>query len=71
MRIYVERHNMATIKINGQDYSTDTLSKEARAQILSIQVTDQKINQLERDLAIAKTARNAYANALSELLKKP
>jgi len=35
---------------------------------LSLQHTDQKIAELQRDLAIAQTARASYANALRELL---
>ena len=36
-----------------------------------MQICDQKIATLQPDLAIAQTARNAYANALNSLLPKP
>lgn len=35
-----------------------------------MQVCDQKIATLQTDLAIAQTARNAYASALNGLLPK-
>jgi len=61
---------MANITIDNQEYDLDKLSAEAKAQLLSLQVTDQKIAQLQQDLAIAQTARNAYAQALATLLPK-
>jgi hypothetical protein len=61
---------MANITIDNQEYDLNKLSAEAKAQLLSLQVTDQKIAQLQQDLAIAQTARNAYAQALAALLTK-
>ncbi len=61
---------MPTIKIDNKDYDLDTLSGEARAQLISLQATDQEIQRLQIQLAIAQTARNAYAKALQELLPK-
>jgi hypothetical protein len=61
---------MPVIKINDKDYDTDTLSDSAKAQLTSLQVTDAEIQRLNIQLAIAQTARNAYAKALGELLPK-
>ena len=61
---------MPTIKINNKDYDTDALSDAAKAQLTSLQVTDQEIQRLNIQLAIAQTARNAYAKALQEMLPK-
>jgi len=61
---------MPTIKINDKNYDTETLSDAAKAQLTSLQVTDQEIQRLNIQLAIAQTARNAYARALAELLPK-
>lgn len=61
---------MAIIKIDNHDYDLDKLSDKAKAQILSLQVTDRKISELQTELAIAQTARNAYAQALASLLPK-
>lgn len=61
---------MAIIKIDGIDYDSGNLPSEAKAQLLSLQLTDQRIAQLQQDIAITQTARNAYAGALTALLKK-
>ncbi len=62
---------MPTIKIDGKDYDIDTLSPEAKAQLTSLQMTDTEIQRLKIQLAIAQTARNAYANALKSRLPTP
>ena len=59
---------MAIIRIDEVEYELDLLTEEARAQLLSVQQTDQRIIELQRDLAIAQTARASYAAALRELL---
>ena len=61
---------MSTISIDGTDYPTESFSNEARAEMISMQACDQKITALQSDLAIARTARNAYAGALKDLLPK-
>jgi hypothetical protein len=61
---------MPTITIDNKDYDTDTLSDSVIAQLTSLQVTDAEIQRLNIQLAIAQTARNAYAKALGELLPK-
>ena len=61
---------MPTIKIDEKDYDLDSLSDEAKAQLEMLAATDQKIRELQRDLAIAQTARNAYAKVASGLLPK-
>ena len=61
---------MPTITIDGKDYDADSLSDSAKAQLTSLQVTDQEIQRLNIQLAITQTARNAYASALAELLPK-
>ena len=61
---------MATIKIDGKDYDTNKLSAQARAQLTSLQVTDAEIQRLQIQLAIAQTARSAYAKALQDELAK-
>jgi hypothetical protein len=61
---------MPTIKIDGKDFDTEKLSEEAKAQLVSLQVTDAEIHRLNIQLAIAQTARNSYAKALQELLPK-
>ena len=62
--------NMPTIKIDNKDYDLDKLSDEAKQQLEMLVATDNKIRELQRDLAITQTARNAYAKALEALLPK-
>ena len=59
-----------TITINNKEYNLDDLSDNAKAQLGSLQLTDQEIIRLQQQLAIAQTARNAYAKALNEELPK-
>jgi len=61
---------MSTITIDDVAYAEDALSDEAKAELGSMQICDQRIATLQTDLAIAQTARNAYAVALNSLLPK-
>lgn len=61
---------MPKITIDEKEYELDDLSQEAKAQLDSMLASDTKIAELQRDLAIVQTARNAYAIALKELLPK-
>ena len=58
------------VTIDGKEYDVDTLSDDAKGQLISLQVTDQKIAQLQQELAIFQTARAAYGRALTEALPK-
>jgi len=53
-----------TWTIDDIEYNLDELSDQAKSQIVNIRIVDQEISNLKQKLAIAKTARNAYANAL-------
>lgn len=61
---------MPAIKIDNIEYDLDAISDDAKAQLQMLQVTDAEIARLNSLLAIAQTARNAYARALNELLPK-
>jgi hypothetical protein len=61
---------MSTITIDDIAYDEADLSNEAKQELGSMQICDQRIAALQTDLAIAQTARNAYANALNGLLPK-
>jgi hypothetical protein len=50
---------MPTLTIDNKQYDTDALSDDAKKQLQAIQVTDQEIQRLNIQLAIAQTARNA------------
>ena len=59
-----------TITIDDKEYVLDDLSDAAKAQLVSLQVTNQEIIRLQQQQKIAQTARNAYAQALSAALPK-
>ena len=57
-----------TITIDEKEYLIESLSDEAKAQIISMGVADQEIQALNHKLALTQTARNAYGVALREEL---
>lgn len=59
---------MPIITIDNKEYDTDKLSDEAKNQLVNVQLADQEIQRLQVRLAIAQTARNAYAQALNAAL---
>lgn len=59
------------ISVDGRQYRVDDLSEDARGRIASVRACDQRIQQLQQDLAIAQTARAVYANALRTALPEP
>ena len=60
---------MANITIDGKVYDIDTLPQEVKGQLAALQQCDQKINSWNMDIAIAQTARGAYAAELNNLLE--
>ncbi len=58
----------AVIKFNDKEYKVADLSDNAKAQLQSLRYTDAEIQRLNMQLAIAKTARNAYQTALANEL---
>lgn len=61
---------MAKVTIDGKDYETDALSEEAKNHIQNVHYCEQKMAELKRELAVAQTARNTYAQALQRALPK-
>jgi hypothetical protein len=61
---------MATIKIDEKEYDSETLASEAKGHINNMQLCDQRLQEIKRDLATTQTARNAYAQALKAALPK-
>jgi hypothetical protein len=57
-----------TVTINDVPYNFNDLSQEAKNQVLNLRITDQEIEHLKQKLAIAQTARLAYAKALENEL---
>jgi hypothetical protein len=60
---------MPTIKINDKDYDTDSLIAEVKAQLEMLLAAEGEIRRLQTQLAIAQTAKNAYAQALAAAVK--
>ncbi len=59
---------MANITIDGKEYKEEELSKDALVQVNMLRIVDSEIKRIEGQLAIAKTARNAYGESLSKNL---
>lgn len=53
-----------SITLNGTTHALADLSAAAREQVDNVKLVDAEIIRLQRQLAIAKTARSAYASAL-------
>jgi hypothetical protein len=58
------------VTIDGKDHLISDLSDQAKAELGSMNVVDQKIANLQQEISIMQTARNAYARALGEALPK-
>ena len=61
---------MANIKVDGKEYDLDALPLEVKSQLAALQQCDQKINSWNMNIALAQTARGAYAAELNLLLEK-
>ncbi len=61
---------MKMIHIDDKEYDFDTLSEEAKAQLISLQFVDGELQRLNAQAAVLQTARVAYSRALNELLEK-
>ena len=59
---------MATIKIDNKEYELDTLSKECKAQLASIQFVEQELARLQAQTAVLQTAKAAYLQGLKACL---
>lgn len=59
------------ITIDGTQYPVSGLSDRAKAQIMNLQLTDRRIAELQQELMLIQTARQAYADALKAELNAP
>lgn len=60
---------MPNITIDEKEYDLDKLSEATKAQLTSMRLADAEIQRLNIQLAIAQTARNAYALAVRKDLE--
>jgi hypothetical protein len=58
------------VTIDEKEYLISDLSDQAKAELGSMNIVDQKIANLQQEVAIMQTARNAYAQALAAALPK-
>lgn len=58
------------VTINNVEYELDRLPNDAKAQLTNIQLTDRKIADLQQEISMLQTARNAYAKVLNDNLPK-
>lgn len=65
-----EDTNGKKITIDEVEYSLDSLSDNAKAQIANIQFVEAQLQQLNNELAVSDTARIGYTNALKTELSK-
>lgn len=59
---------MAKVTIDGREYDSDNLSDDAKQQLANVQICEQQVQRLQREIAITQTARQAYIGALKESL---
>lgn len=59
---------MPIIKIDNDEYDTNTLSKEVKDHLGSLQFVDAEIKRHQAQIAVLQTARIAYGNALKQAL---
>ena len=57
-----------TVTIDGTEYNLADLSDNARQQLANLSAADAEIRRIEAQLAMARTARQAYARALQREL---
>jgi TATA-binding protein-associated factor Taf7 len=65
-----EASTITTITIDNIEYALDSLSEDAKAQFVSLQSVDQKIAQLNAEVAGYQTARSGYSNPLKAATPK-
>ena len=61
---------MPKITVDDIEYNTEDLSDNGKAQVASLQFLEVQMNKLQSEVAVYKTARNSYINALKNELEK-
>ncbi len=54
-----------TLTINDKSYDIEELSDEAKNLLANVRFADAKLKDLQREVAVVQTARNAYLQALA------
>ncbi len=58
------------VTVDGVSYKVSELSEAAREQVANLQFVDAQMAELHSKLAVFQTARNAYQNALQQLVPR-
>lgn len=58
------------ITIDEKKYELEDFSEEGQKVLRSVQMSEQKVNQLQNDIALLKTGRSAHAQALAQEIKQ-
>jgi hypothetical protein len=59
---------LAKINFDGLEYDLESVSAETRAEFEMLVASEQRMRELQKELAFIQTARNAYAKALQKRL---
>lgn len=59
---------MAKVTVEGVEYETETMSDNAKAQLASLQFLEAHIQQIQSEIAVYQTARQAYSKSLKREL---
>lgn len=59
---------MTTIRIDDQEYDSETFSEDAKEQLKMLQYVEGELVRLQANAAMLQTARNAYLRALKQAL---
>ena len=59
---------MKKINFEGKEFDIGALSEETRAEFEMLLATEKRMRELEQELAILQTARNAYGRAFQQKL---
>lgn len=60
---------MAKLTIDNTEYETDEFSAELKAQLTSLRFVDNELRRLHAQIAVMKTARTVYSDAIKASLK--
>jgi hypothetical protein len=63
-------NTMSKVMIDDVEYEIESLTDDAKAQMISMQFADGEIARLQLQLAAMQTARNSYASALKAALQE-
>jgi hypothetical protein len=59
-----QQRQTGTLTYNGKQYAIDALPQQTKNELLSLQFAEGEIRRLEAQLALARTAANAYRSAV-------